>query len=133
MKPLINRKPPLKTDTIQNRHNWAGTWWFDLQLVRAAHAFQYDLAFWRFVQETPSDALLNLDVRAEAEKITESHMEALCQAFAGIVDAKSPFIAEHALQVSAYAVKIAEGLGIGGRRLTTLRRAALPMKECSLS
>jgi len=99
--------------------------WFDPEVVRVAHAFRYDAAFWRFVQETPSDALLNLDLAAAAEMISEERIDAVCYAFAQIVDAKSHFTAQHSSRVSVYAVEIAEAFGITGRRLTTLRRAAL--------
>ncbi len=99
--------------------------WFDPQLVRAAHAFRYDLAFWRFVQEASSDTLLRIDVGAATETISEGRVEAVCQGFAGIIDAKSPFTAEHSSRVSLYAVEIAQDLGIKGQRLMTLRRAAL--------
>ena len=56
---------------------------------------------------------------------TEVHIDAICDAFAQIVDAKSSFTGEHSARVCAYSVEIGQALGIAGARLTLLRRAAL--------
>ena len=99
--------------------------WFDPQLVQAAQSFRYEPAFWRFVQEAPSDSLLNMDVGAAAETVGEERLDAVCHAFARIVDAKSPFTAEHSSRVRVYAEEIAEALGVTVERRTVLRRTAL--------
>ena len=56
---------------------------------------------------------------------TDTHIDAICDAFAQIVDAKSSFTGEHSARVCEYTLEIARALGITGPRLTTLRRAAL--------
>ena len=99
--------------------------WFDPDLVAIAGSFREDADFWRSVRERPQDALLQLEVRAAIEVAGEERIDAICDAFAQIVDAKSSFTAEHSSRVCGYAVEIAKGLGIDGERLTTLRRAAL--------
>lgn len=99
--------------------------WFDPALVDAARSFENDAAFWQSVAEDPRATLLQLDVHAAIERASEARIDAVCDAFAQIVDAKSHFTAEHSSRVTHYAVEIAQGLGIGGRRLTILRRAAL--------
>lgn len=99
--------------------------WFDPKLVRAASAFAADEEFWTGLRDDPRGGLLTMDVEATTEVATDHRIESICDAFAAIVDAKSPFTAEHSSRVRDYAVQIAEAFGIHGRRLTTLRRAAL--------
>ena len=108
-------------EVVQRR---AGTW-FDPLLVQAASSFRQDELFWRFVRDAPRDRLLSLEAEAAVEVATEERIDAVCAAFAQIVDAKSPFTAQHSSRVCTYSTEIASALGIGGRRLATLRRAAL--------
>jgi HD-GYP domain-containing protein (c-di-GMP phosphodiesterase class II) len=98
--------------------------WFDPRLVNATSAFRFDNEFWLNMSD-PREALLSIECRATVEKVTEERIDAICDAFAQIVDAKSSFTAEHSRRVCDYAVGIARVLGIDGSRLTTLRRAAL--------
>jgi putative nucleotidyltransferase with HDIG domain len=98
--------------------------WFDPRLVNATSAFRFDKEFWLDMCD-PREALLAIECRAAVEKVTEEGIDAICEAFAQIVDAKSSFTAEHSRRVCSYAVGIAQALGIEGARLTTLRRAAL--------
>jgi putative nucleotidyltransferase with HDIG domain len=99
--------------------------WFDPELVRAASAFEQDEAFWEGVFEQTRDALLSLDIRATIEAASQTRLDAICEAFAQIVDAKSPFTAQHSSRVSAYSVQIGRELGLSEERLTLLRRAGL--------
>jgi HD-GYP domain-containing protein (c-di-GMP phosphodiesterase class II) len=99
--------------------------WFDPRVVRAAQVFRQDAEFWQTTRGNPREALLTLDCRATVEAATEARIDAVCDAFAQVVDAKSSFTAEHSSRVCGYAVKIAQEMGIEGGRLTTLRRAAL--------
>jgi HD-GYP domain-containing protein (c-di-GMP phosphodiesterase class II) len=99
--------------------------WFDPDLVRAAQAFRRDGPFWQSAFDDPRAALLTIECRAAVETATEARIDSVCDAFAQIVDAKSSFTAEHSSRVCAYSVEIAEALGFTGRRLTTMRRAAL--------
>ena len=99
--------------------------WFDPELVRAAHAFRQDDAFWYGVRETPHATLLAMDIQAATEPATDARLDSVCNAFAQIVDAKSQFTGEHSTRVCAYTMEIADSRGIVGERRTTLRRAAL--------
>ncbi|BDI30669.1 metal-dependent phosphohydrolase [Capsulimonas corticalis] len=99
--------------------------WFDPELVRIAQRFRNDLNFWHEVRNSARETLLDLDIRAAIEMATESRIDSICDAFAQIVDAKSPFTGQHSSRVRDYSVQIARGLGISGARLTTMRRAAL--------
>ncbi len=99
--------------------------WFDPALVLACESFHNDHDFWRQVREETREALLNLEVRASIEHASEERVDSICQAFADVVDAKSPFTAEHSSRVCTYSVAIARNLGFTGKQLTELRRAAL--------
>lgn len=99
--------------------------WFDPEMVRAAHDFRQEDAFWLSLRETPHKSLLGLEIQAASEPATEARVDSVCDAFAQIVDAKSQFTGEHSTRVCAYTLEIADGLGITGERRTTLRRAAL--------
>jgi len=99
--------------------------WFDPELVRVAHSFRQDDAFWHSVRATPHATLLGLDIEAAIQPATEERLDSVCDAFAQIVDAKSHFTGEHSSRVCEVTLEIAGGLGITGPRRTTLRRASL--------
>jgi len=56
---------------------------------------------------------------------SHARIDSICQAFADIVDAKSPFTFQHSMGVATNAVAIAKQLGLGAPKITTVRRAAL--------
>lgn len=99
--------------------------WFDPEIVRAACTFEHDQSFWEGVHLHTRTALLALDVHAAIETASEARLDAICDAFAQIVDAKSPFTAQHSLRVSAYSVQIGRALDLDETRVTLLRRAGL--------
>lgn len=105
-------------------HKRAGKW-FDPELVRAADSFAKDAFFWHAVQTDPRHALLTMKSRAAVEVATEQRIDAICDAFAQIIDAKSPFTAEHSSRVRDFSVEMAQAMGFAPARLTILRRAAL--------
>jgi HD-GYP domain-containing protein (c-di-GMP phosphodiesterase class II) len=55
----------------------------------------------------------------------EAALDRVCEAFADVIDAKSPFTARHSRGVAAYGVLVGETLGLGGDELRDLRRAGL--------
>lgn len=102
----------------------SGTW-FDPEIVRAASALESDEGLWDCLQgSNANDAVLRLEpggcLPASPERI-----DSLCQAFAEIVDAKSPFTFRHSVGVTQIAVEVAETLGLADPRVTMIRRAAL--------
>jgi HD-GYP domain-containing protein (c-di-GMP phosphodiesterase class II) len=52
-------------------------------------------------------------------------LDAIAEAFAAVIDAKSPYTHDHSQRVSRLAVSIGKRLGVKGRALVRLRRAAL--------
>lgn len=98
---------------------------FDPEVVNLLLHSREDHVLWESVQGDPREDLLKLDIRPTIEAATEVRIDAICDTFAQIVDAKSPFTGEHSSRVRNYSVMIGQGLGIKGARMTTLRRAAL--------
>jgi len=89
--------------------------WFDPALVQVAHSLRQDDVFWNSVRETPHATLLELDIEAPPTPATEERLDAVCEAFSEIVDAKSHFTGEHSSRVCEITLEIAGGLGITGR------------------
>lgn len=96
--------------------------WFDPALVDATSAFEDDHAFWATLEQPrvatlePSDRLLHTD---------EAGLDRIASAFAGIVDAKTPYTARHSEGVAEIAVRLAASLGFDPQQQRELRRAGL--------
>jgi HD-GYP domain-containing protein (c-di-GMP phosphodiesterase class II) len=60
--------------------------------------------------------------RADAN---DHQLDAIAEAFAAVIDAKSPYTHDHSQRVSRLAVSIGKRLGVKGHALVRLRRAAL--------
>jgi HD-GYP domain-containing protein (c-di-GMP phosphodiesterase class II) len=96
--------------------------WFDPTLVDAFLAIGRDRAFWASLADPdvshwePGDLVL----RADDERI-----DRIAEAFARVIDAKSPFTASHSVRVAEIAVGIGEVLGFDAGVQRDLRRAGL--------
>lgn len=99
--------------------------WFQPEIVRAAESFASDHAFWSehaCLAADPTSAYLpDLPMRS----IDTADTDRVCRAFARIVDAKSPYTAEHSSRVTHYAVEIAQAFSLDPVRIETIRRAGL--------
>jgi HD-GYP domain-containing protein (c-di-GMP phosphodiesterase class II) len=96
--------------------------WFDPALVDAFGAMRRDRDFWA--------ALATPDVSAweppeQVLAVDESRLDRIAEAFARVVDAKSPYTARHSERVAELAVGTSVMLGLGALGLRDLRRAAL--------
>jgi putative nucleotidyltransferase with HDIG domain len=96
--------------------------WFDPQLVDAFLRFCGERQFWAALEapdvsrwEPPGFALAGDDDR----------LDRIAEAFARVIDAKSPFTARHSERVAEIADGIAVVLGFDADERRTLRRAAL--------
>lgn len=98
--------------------------WFDPEVVRIASTLEHDEQLWHDLHNTGRESVLPMEpgvcLPASPERI-----DGLCQAFAEIVDAKSPFTFQHSVGVTRVAVEIARQLGLDSSRITTIQRAAL--------
>ena len=96
--------------------------WFDPALVAALHACRDDASFWASLARAdvsawePEDRLLTAD---------DAHLDGIAAAFAGVIDAKSPWTYRHSDLVATLTVRIAAALGADESEMTDLRRAAM--------
>ena len=98
--------------------------WFSPALVRAARVVARNERFWHDLRT--GDPVELLHAVAPALVATDAAgLDRVVDAFAGVIDAKSPFTHDHSRRVADYAVAAAEILGFSAERLTRLRRAAL--------
>ena len=101
----------------------SGTW-FDPEIVRVAATLESDEQLWRTVQDDARYSVLPLEPGGRMPA-SPARIDSICEAFADIVDAKSPFTFQHSVGVARVAVQIAEQLSLGVPKLITIRRAAL--------
>lgn len=100
--------------------------WFSPELSRLALALLDDAAFWRALGDVASvDLLHDLAPAPAMLRVTEAHLDRIVDAFAGVIDAKSPYTHDHSRRVADYAVAAASRLGFSDGWLVRLRRAAL--------
>jgi putative nucleotidyltransferase with HDIG domain len=100
--------------------------WFDPQLVAALQALRSDSQFWdglraddlhlRVAELEPPDLRLGAD---------DARLDRIAEAFASVIDAKSPYTFQHSVRVASIAGEIAANLALDGREQRDLHRAAL--------
>jgi putative nucleotidyltransferase with HDIG domain len=96
--------------------------WFDPALVDAFLRFADDRDFWSTLAAPdvspwePGELALSAD---------EARLDRIAEAFARVIDAKSPFTARHSERVAEIAVGTAAVLGFSAAERRTLRRAGL--------
>ena len=102
---------------------------FDPELVVVATALDHSGQLW--TQCLPADDLdvtrkLVIDLDPERSNgVGAAEIDRICEAFAEVVDAKSPFTYRHSLGVAQVAVATAAGLSLPPDRLRMVHRAAL--------
>jgi HD-GYP domain-containing protein (c-di-GMP phosphodiesterase class II) len=94
--------------------------WFDPALVDALCAAEADAAFWATLDEPRVAALEPVDRVLLADG---DGLDRIAAAFAGIVDAKTPYTARHSEGVAEIAVRLAAALGCDADEQCELRRA----------
>jgi HD-GYP domain-containing protein (c-di-GMP phosphodiesterase class II) len=96
--------------------------WFDPSLVDAFLRFCGDGAFWARL-ETPD--ISHWEPRGLALSGDDDRLDRIAEAFARVIDAKSPFTATHSQRVAEIVDGIASVLGFDEAERRTLRRASL--------
>jgi putative nucleotidyltransferase with HDIG domain len=99
--------------------------WFDPDLVRALRVLAKDREFWSALRTEDTRRLVVDAEHQFAVVADEARLDAIADAFASVVDAKSPYTSEHSRRVASLAVAIAERLGFSAANATRIRRAAL--------
>lgn len=100
--------------------------WFDPDLVKAVCSLSARGGLWAGLGEQ-RDAQIGLDMEPQQKMLEQGNitLDAICQAFAQIVDAKSPFTQNHSQGVANAAVVIARNLGFPKDGILFIRHAAL--------
>lgn len=100
--------------------------WFDPRVADAYLSIGADDPLWpHLLDDAVAEALSSHERPGEGAAADEDALDRISQAFAGVIDAKSPYTAHHSSGVARYATAIGENLGFAPARLRTLRRAAL--------
>jgi len=109
--------------TIARRR--AGSW-FDPDLVRGLESMRGDTAFW--AEALADDVQAALAPHEPEDRVMHADGERLdrvAEAFARVIDAKSPYTFRHSERVALVTVRVAEALGFSETECRQLRRAAL--------
>ncbi len=95
--------------------------WFDPALVEALAAFTVDAGFWESLHEPDLSVVMPPDRELIAD---EQRLDQIAEAFAEVVDAKSPWTDSHCDRVCSIATGIGALLGFDKAALRDLGRAA---------
>jgi putative nucleotidyltransferase with HDIG domain len=100
--------------------------WFDPELVRAARAITADVSVWEILQgEAARDTAIEMEPLGVLLFASEPQLDNVCEAFADVIDVKSPFTHEHSRSVARVAEAIVTHLGLDKETVIRVRRAAL--------
>ncbi len=100
--------------------------WFDPELVDALLTLEGDTALWEALSDgDASSALIAHEPRDRVERADDERLDRIAEAFARVIDAKSPYTARHSEGVARIAVDVGRRLGFDAVALRDLRRAGL--------
>ncbi|MBL4787094.1 MAG: HD domain-containing protein [Cohaesibacteraceae bacterium] len=100
--------------------------WFDPDFVETFEQIAGDDCFWSTLSSDELNTTLHrLQPRETGRPVDEDYLDDIAEAFAGVVDAKSPFTSGHSERVTLYTDLIAQQLGFDARQRRWLKRAAL--------
>jgi putative nucleotidyltransferase with HDIG domain len=100
--------------------------WFDPELVDALVAIRSDAAFWKALGTDESASMLScLEPPDRMLGANDDRLDRIAEAFALVIDAKSPWTHQHSRGVADVSVAVAATMGYGEDQLRDMRRAAL--------
>jgi HD-GYP domain-containing protein (c-di-GMP phosphodiesterase class II) len=100
--------------------------WFDPELADVLFAIGPGDPLWsELARDDVAAQVRELEPADRALVLDEAGIDRICEAFADVIDAKSPFTARHSRGVATYAGLIGEELGFSRVDLRELRRAGL--------
>ncbi len=100
--------------------------WFDPDLVTAFERLAKDAGFWADLSDPHiADIVFQLPPALHEAPTDERFLDDVAAAFSDVVDAKSPFTADHSSRVTLYTDMIAEEMGLADGHRRWLRRGAL--------
>ena len=103
----------------------SGTWFWP-ELVRLTQTLTADLSLWEdlFAPDLATRILRQMP-DPEPIGVDDARLDQVSEAFALIIDGKSPYTFDHSRRVAAYAVSIGRRMGMDERQLRRLRHAGL--------
>jgi putative nucleotidyltransferase with HDIG domain len=100
--------------------------WFDPMLVEALRSFHRDASFWdRLLSDNLMGELSRWEPADSVWLADDACLDRVAEAFAKVVDAKSPWTYQHSTRVAEIAVGVAEQFGCSPELKRDVRRAAL--------
>lgn len=99
--------------------------WFDPVIVGALEVAAETTGLWEGLRGETEVQVYALAPRSAAYAIDDDYLDDIAEGFADVIDAKSPFTADHSRRVTLYADMIAEEVGLSQAHRRWLRRAAL--------
>lgn len=119
------RDPSAAIRILQERSNR----WFDPTLVHVVHSLDNRDELWtQCLASDGTDVARRLVLDLEPTQngaVHQSDVDRICEAFADVVDAKSPFTYRHSIGVADVATSMARVLQLAPDRVQLVRRAAL--------
>jgi putative nucleotidyltransferase with HDIG domain len=100
--------------------------WFDPVVVEALLAMRKERRFWRsLADEDPLPLVAAMEPPDRIQVVDEDRLDLVAEAFALVIDAKSPWTFRHSKGVADLSVAVAGAIGYPRHQLRELRRAAL--------
>lgn len=100
--------------------------WFDPDVVEAFNEVEKQTDFWvALIDNSLQQKVSLLEPESKVIRIDESRLDTIAEAFAQVVDAKSPYTYGHSSRVATYAMAVAKAMGLSETRQRWLRRGAL--------
>jgi putative nucleotidyltransferase with HDIG domain len=101
--------------------------WFDPELVDILSELEKDGVFWEKFQSDGSARELAIELEPPKDLVPANHtsLDDICNAFAEVVDAKSPYTFQHSTRVADTSSAVANQLGLPQETIVMIRRAAL--------
>ena len=119
----------LTTSSVQSAYDMANARkgsWFDPAVVDAFFAFESDGDFWQALSRDDVQAQIALVEPADRILVADdTRLDRIAEAFALVIDAKSPWTFQHSRGVAVTSVAIAEVMGYPDEQIREIRRAAL--------
>jgi len=113
------------SDGFQVLRDRSGSW-FDPELVRAVGELEKDSELWKFIeQDRVREAVMEMEPISVSLYADEAKLDNVCEAFASVIDIKSPYTHSHSRGVTSIAVAICQRLALPEDQVTQVRRAAL--------
>ena len=102
----------------------SGTW-FDPELVRLVRGWKKDDAWWTLLEGDVTEAVVAAEPKDRVINVDDAGLDAVCRAFADIIDAKSPFTYGHSVRVADVAREVARHCGLDDSEQRRIYRAGL--------